>query len=345
MSGDWVDVALHRPDDRVLHPRRGTHAPVSGTPQRRAGSVRRTITTDQTRPDGVDGELRLVGRGRDLLTDGSGTAHVHSEASLSVLIDFAGRRLITAIDATPTLADIDRLIGVSAAAGFRTALDAIAASEHDAQTLLYSLLDDVPTATLVSGFAAMYAGWSSSNVDRKMLQMQADLCSGWATDATIMLAVADGEMPPLVTGPIAPSLARSDDALAWHELPTMPGHSMRRHRRMDVWREGDHLGVDILFRDSHMSPDDLEQSIHEYTVEATIDPIAMTIIDIVATPRALPWIECPRAAASAGRLAGELLAGLRPKIRNEFVGASTCTHLNDTLRSMEDLRALVNLLP
>jgi hypothetical protein len=39
------------------------------------------------------------------------------------------------------------------------------------------------------------------------------------------------------------------------------------------------------------------------------------------------------------------LAGLRPTVREQFVGVTTCTHLNDTLRSLEDLMALASLLP
>jgi hypothetical protein len=38
------------------------------------------------------------------------------------------------------------------------------------------------------------------------------------------------------------------------------------------------------------------------------------------------------------------LDGMRPVIREEFVGITTCTHLNDTLRSLEDIRGLIPLL-
>jgi hypothetical protein len=33
--------------------------------------------------------------------------------------------------------------------------------------------------------------------------------------------------------------------------------------------------------------------------------------------------------------------GLRREVRKTFVGPSTCTHLNDTLRSFEDVGALL----
>jgi len=34
---------------------------------------------------------------------------------------------------------------------------------------------------------------------------------------------------------------------------------------------------------------------------------------------------------------------LRRHIRDTFLGTSTCTHLNDTLRSLEDIPALLRL--
>ena len=58
----------------------------------------------------------------------------------------------------------------------------------------------------------------------------------------------------------------------------------------------------------------------------------------------LPWMECPGAVASAERLSGMPIAELRTRVRREFTGTSTCTHLNDTLRSLGDLEVLVGQL-
>jgi len=62
-----------------------------------------------------------------------------------------------------------------------------------------------------------------------------------------------------------------------------------------------------------------------------------------------PWAECPAAAASARRLAGQPLAGqplagLRAHVRQTLTGTSTCMRLNDTLRALEDVPALLSLL-
>ncbi len=71
------------------------------------------------------------------------------------------------------------------------------------------------------------------------------------------------------------------------------------------------------------------------------DPATGTVLTCTATPRVLPWVECPAAAASAARLAGLSVAGLRDHVRTTLIGTSTCTHLNDTLRSLEDVAALL----
>jgi hypothetical protein len=151
-----------------------------------------------------------------------------------------------------------------------------------------------------------------------------------------------------VTGPVAPDIERADDPWAHHELGELAPDSMRRRRRIDVRPGRPEPGlveVDALFRDTHMGDDGFETIIHEYVVEAIVDPQTMTFVAIRAVPHVLPWYECPQAAASAERLIGAPLAGLRPVVRAEFLGATTCTHLNDTLRALEDVPALIQLVP
>jgi Protein of unknown function (DUF2889) len=55
-----------------------------------------------------------------------------------------------------------------------------------------------------------------------------------------------------------------------------------------------------------------------------------------------PWAECPAAVASAERLWGTTFDDLRLRVRRELVGTASCTHLNDTLRSLADLGALLS---
>jgi hypothetical protein len=337
------------PAARTLHPRHGLHEPTSGTPTRLPGSVRRTSTVDMLRPDGLDGPLILAGRGRDLLTDAAGEANTVSEAGMRAVVDFVGGRFVRELSTDP-VRPLDALIGVRASSGFRGRLDEAdphLAGEHD---LLYLLLDEVPVTTLISG-QAVSAGTSEQGMKAEMARQGtmpgragrpgfvAGLCAGFATGGTIMNGIEATGLPPTVTGPTAPSLVAGDDPDAWHETAPLPPHAMRRARRIDVV-PGEHASVDAFFRDSYVLPDGLETVIHEYTLTADIQGGVLTRCE--ARARVLPWVECPAAVASASRLAGVSLTGLRKHVRDRFTGTTTCTHLNDMLRALEDVPALLD---
>jgi Protein of unknown function (DUF2889) len=228
--------------------------------------------------------------------------------------------------------------------------------------LLNLLLDDFPVAALVSGHA-IGAHLRASGPARTPLDapgqgvlslavatgqpgaerpaFRRDLCAGFADGGTIMNDVDATGRPPVVTGPPAPPLTTGDH-LGWHATDGLPPHAMRRSRRMDV-TPGPLASIDVLYRDSHVDEDGAETIVHEYTVSATVDTSEGVLASCSATPRVLPWVECPAAALSASRLAGLPVSGLRQHVRDTFLGTSTCTHLNDTLRSLEDIPALLKL--
>jgi hypothetical protein len=316
--------------------------------------VRRTTSIDILRPNGVDAELVLLGRARDLRTDTDGTPTVVDTAQCEVVIDYAEAQRVTAVATTPTLAGLDRLVGRSASTGFRGAIDEVVVEQGIVGHPLYQLLDDLPVATLISGYAPQHARAQADapvEVKRAPIQrtapaglamlQQADLCAGWKAGGTIMQGFAENN-PPVVTGPDAPSLDDGDDPWAWHELPgPLPVQGMRRRRRIDVVPDPgtDTCVVDAHFRDSYVDEEG-ETVVHEYTVIARVDTRADLVLEAESTPRVLPWFECPEAAASAGRLAGRPLAGLRADVRAEFLGATTCTHLNDMFRALADVGLL-----
>lgn len=298
------------------------------------------------RPDGLFGPLQLIGRGRDLLTTPAGEARAVSETTLRAEVAYVDGRTLTSIESDPGEPALAHLVGERTGSGFRSRVDAELPDQRASESLLYQLLDDLTVAVLVSGYVLSTVPMPTSPTMAAAMQRNENVCAGWRSGGTIMAGIGDEGRPPMVTGPDVPVLLPDDDPLSWHQLAPLPEHGMRRARRLDVWPTSDGCAhVDSFFRDSHMSVDGIETAIHEYAVSADVDVRAETVIAGAADPRVLPWVECPPAAASAVRIAGVALADLRPTISAEFTGTTTCTHLNDQLRSLGGVRALLQHLP
>ncbi|MDO8389455.1 MAG: DUF2889 domain-containing protein [Actinomycetota bacterium] len=331
--------------ERPLHPRHGLHAPRASTPPRRGNSIRRTYTIDTSRPGDILGEIVQHAVLRDLHTAADGTATVLQTAEVNTRVDFATHFTLVEIESTPSRERLHELIGRSVSTGFRAAVADLLPHDLEQATALYSLLDDLPGAALVSGVVIGEAGrFSNLNRTGPTLQIEG-LCAGFQAGGTIMNEVHAHHHAPAVTGPKAPSLANGDP-LAWHELRPMGPHDARRLRRLDVLPGATAdapVEVEAYFRDSHVDEHGREKVVHEYTVTALVDPVTQTVIRSSAVAHSLPWAECIQAEASGDRLAGRPLRGIRPSVREELVGITTCTHLNDTLRSIEDVRAILKL--
>lgn len=334
----------------------GPHDPVRAVPVRAPGSIRRTSSIDTIRPDGLKKASVVTGRARDLLTDRHGAATVLGETTLRARLAPGG--LIEEAESTPPTA-LAGLLQSTVRSGFRGLLARELADQHDECTLLYLLLDDLPGATLVSGYAIQRSGslgdlvppesGATNDAERRRALaalFRSDVCAGWADEATLMTTIrTEGEVP-VPMGPPAPSLETPGDPHAWHPMPPLAPHGMRRCRRLDLVAPAGSSGwlVDGHFRDSHFDEEGRESVLHEYTVAGEIDPVAGRVRSMTAEARVLPWTECPGAVASARRLAGMPVGDLREQVRRELVGRTTCTHLNDTLRSLADLSALVSEL-
>jgi len=322
----------------ALHPHHGPHEPVRQTPSRHPGSIRRTTSTDILRPDGLAGDLLLSGLARDVRTDADGAAEPIGHAALDVEIAFLSGREVRAVRSDPARPSLQDLVGVKAASGFRGRVAAAVPGEVADRSLLYQLLDDVPGASLIAGYAVGVAGRSNS-LTLSGHRRRANVCAGFQDGGTMMVEVERGGIVPTVTGPVAPELDPSADPPGWHALPELAALGMRRRRLLDVV-PGELYSVHAWFRDTYRSVAGEETIIHEYDVDARVEPDTWRIVEIAATPRVLPWIECPQAASSATRLVGATLPDLRNDVRKEFRGPSTCTHLNDQLRSLTDVLAL-----
>lgn len=271
----------------------------------------------------------MVALGRDLLTHPEGTTEVIDEVRLDATVDAAGT--ILRIEADPPVPELADLVGTHGSKGHRRRVDALLPDHVERATVLLQLLDDMPMAALISMYGATRA-MDDWNLPPEAASNMADLCAGWERGATMLDALERTSIFPIPVGPPAPALEAADDPAGWHELGPMAPRSVRRRRRLDLL-PGEPMAMDVHFRDSHMGDDGLEDVLHEYTLVVTLDD-DLRVLTSEPTARVLPWPECPGALGSAARVVGHRVAELRPLVTAELTGTSTCTHLNDVLRSL-----------
>jgi hypothetical protein len=290
-----------------------------------------------------DGDARvgllLSGRARDLR--GSGELIDESSLVAEAGPGFASQRRVVSLHTEPARPQLDVVVGGPVGGGLRAAVQR--ALPDVGGTTLGLLLDDIPVAALISGYAGMRsAALAGENyVVPGVVSRMADLCSGWRTGGEAVISIGGGHGMPRQDCPRAPSL-EDGDPLAWHSQPVLPTGAMRRRRRIDVWADGDGWVIDAMFRDTFGEPEGHEGVLHEYTLLATIDA-DLTLIAVEATPRVLPFEECPWAAPNVGRLVGQPVGALRQAVPDVLGGVAGCTHLNDLLRALADAPALLLL--
>ena len=304
------------------------------TPPRPTGSIRRTSHIDMSFP--AEGGLHLTGTCRDLVTDAD--ARVLAQATVAATLN--ADSVLIALETTGGEVAVSVLVDSLVRTGFRAKVDQAMPTEMQGSPL-FVLLDDLPVATLISGYARLYDG----DLDRHQADARAnmiDVCSGWRADGLMIRSIGTTGRMPIPVGPDAP-LPETDDPLAWHHLAPLPTGSMRRRRLIDV-SAGTIQGFKVFatFRDTFVGADDVQRVLHEYTLVGAVDADGR-ITSCVATPRVLPWNECPHAAASASRLVSQHAVDIRRSMRG-VRGVGTCTHLNDLLRSLGDLDVLIEKL-
>ena len=215
-------------------------------------------------------------------------------------------------------------------------------------TPLYLLLDDLAGSTLISGFA--YLRWADhipmirdrvANAPRRdharhllgLPRRRQLACSATAPSrGSARTRPFRGRWPTLVI----PS--------AGTQLDDHPEIAMRRARRIDVWDEGGELGIDAMFRDSCWDPGGAEVVVHEYQMVARADRATGELLAVEATPRVLPYAECPGAAPNASWMAGTDLRAMRTEVLQRLRATDCCTHLNDGLRSLAEVPVLARSL-
>lgn len=317
--------------------------PVRSALPRVGGSLRRTSTIDATWPDGAGSATYLDGRARDLLTRQGGTAQIVGVERMAAVVGFDGR--IQSVESRPARPQLAGLQGAPSGRGYRSRLAEVAPGEVAAATLLHLLLDDLPGAALVSGFAP--SRWHDSATlaalgRRPGSRVVRGICTGFQ-DGSSALTPAGTSVQAYRTWRVAPIDALGD-VLAWHRLAEPSGMTMRRARRTDVSVDGDTIHVDAFFQDSCTVRAGGRQAVHEYTLTATADLKTRSLLSLAPVPRVLPHRECPLAIANAEGLIGLPLAELRPRVLKQLRATAGCTHLNDMIRSLADVPSLVDVL-
>lgn len=142
----------------------------------------------------------LSGRARDLKTARDGTAAEVGRARLEATVEMIAR-VVQHLEVEPTVANM-HLVGAPAMSGFRAAVDKAAPDLRPGRDLRYTLLDDVPVATLISGHALSASGALGKGMKSGYLPL-ADQCAGFVTGGLLMTSFQSGD-PAVVTGPTAP---------------------------------------------------------------------------------------------------------------------------------------------
>lgn len=311
------------------------------TPLRARGSARRTASVDMRHRGGQATDLLLVGAARDLVTAAHGVSRATATAFVRASVGRDQR--LSELSTTPHEPQAAALVGRVVGSGFRRAVARSLQQHAEQGTLLHLLLDDLPVAALVAGYSFVHnerRGVAPSGPRRRPAP---DVCAGWRTGGSAMLAQAAGSPAPIAVRPVAGPLADSGDPLAWHAMGMLGSGEMRRCRRIDVAVDRQ-LRIDAMFRDTYVDSGGVERILHEYSLVADADPTTLVIEHIGAVPHTLPHPECADAAMTALVARGVPLPLLRNVVEQALYGPTSCTHLNDLLRSLADAGELAALV-
>lgn len=290
-------------------------------------------------PGSSDGLMLVEGTGRDLLTQiegRDGKTVRHDRISVRLRSD----RTVESCTFEPPQPALGPLVGQTVLKGWRRALEPLVGQGDLRGRPLVVLLDDLVGCCIIETW--IKANWDagpSEIFDRSDFE---NVCIGYATGSSGLSHPRDGNRPKYV-----PALERADDPIAFHPLAPDIDRTLRRVRRIDVWREEDSIHVDAMFQDSGVLPGTRRSALHEYRVFARLVRAngCLTIKGLEAFPGRLPYAECSGARYNIERLLDRPLSDLRATVHRDLNGASGCTHLNDAIRSLAEVEELEKLLP
>lgn len=319
-------------------------------PARPAGSIRRTTSIDVTWPDGLQADRVLHGGARDLITPaGGGDGALRAAATMEARL--RPDRTIAEIASDPEPPGLQELVGAKGGGHLRLLMQDVLPDLIAEAHPLYLLLDDISGTSLVCSWA--WSLWdpewlaamreSMGGDMAKMMEERAGVCwglqrghSGMDPDRRAMDdGAADGG-----------DLRNPADPTGWHDFPELEGVTMRRARRIDVWRDevSGLIRIDSAFQDSAPRPDGSRAALHEYRLRASADPDSLELLTLEPEARVLPFHECPGAISNARALVGSSLPAIRETVLSDLRGPRGCTHLNDALRALADVPRLLEAL-
>jgi hypothetical protein len=310
---------------------------------RRASSVRRTSSIDVTWPAGRLGVRVLHGRARDIFSR-SGSDEPQVLALHEMQVEVGADRVLRNLATHPPVDALQSLVGLDHARILRKAAESALSAQAQRSTPLHLLLDDLPGTQVIADWA--WSRWphlqaADEQLRRRVrLESMQGVCTGFRPGSSALRTDGSYQQDQAA---VVPSLVRADDPLGWHAMVEPREVSMRRARCIDVWIEGD-IRIEATFQDSASTPDGRRVAVHEYGLYAEIDLASGALRLISATPHVLPFAECPEAVGNIHLLVGTPAHRLRDAVLQLLRRTLGCTHLNDALRSLADVPALVGQL-
>lgn len=322
--------------------------PIGVSPQRRPNSVRRTMTLEATWPNSKAEPTVITGRCRDVWTsDPVRPPKVLADDALRAV---AEDRKILSLSATPARSGLSALEGARPGCKFRSILNEAMPDERDTGTPLYLMLDDLAGTTLVSPWARSrwYPDWTiAATEEGRKAHADAMLgnCLGLRPGSS---GIIDQGAPVLKQNScdVAP-IRNPSDPEGWHPFTDLTDKvQFRRARRIDVWLDGSTIHVETHFQDSTNTREGAtRRALHEYLLWAQADAQTTLLTAINARAGTLPYGECPGAIANLRFLVGTPLSDLRSTVLQLLRRTNGCTHLNDVVRSLAEVPAMLSRAP
>lgn len=301
------------------------------------GAVRRTMTLTVAPVHGTwaSGQT-LYARGRDVVRSASGEIRSEGAEAFGFGLDEQGR--MVALPGGPTIPE--QLEGVAAQRGLRKVLAGFRESgpaEPGPAGLRDELLDEVPGFLVASGYGRLFDGSLPEGPRDGIRGVPGGVCIG----LNQLAAGTDGWSVQRFQSQVPGMEFTDGDPAVWHEDEPSEPVSVRRRRMLEVHPSGGGLDIEGYFRDDYRGADGAQRIIHEYGLQARAAGHPLVLESITPRPGKLPMEFCPLAVGNVAQLEGFALGDLEVSVRRALRGSAGCTHLNDEIRSLRMVGALL----